>query len=105
MKINLDKKDIKDSKLFSGMYVNVQLPNSNQTTTQEKIMVPKSAIIHQGQLSGIYTVDDNQTALLRWVRLGNDNGNQVEILSGLTAGEQYVIESESRLLNGVKVEL
>lgn len=105
VKIALDKKDLKDIKLFSGMFVNVQLQNKNTSTSTEKILVNKSAIVQQGQLTGLFTLSDNQTAVLRWVRLGNTYGDQVEILSGLSLGESYITESESRIMNGSKIEL
>ncbi|MCP4123987.1 MAG: efflux RND transporter periplasmic adaptor subunit [Bacteroidetes bacterium] len=105
VKINLDKKDLTDVKLLSGMYVNVLVPSNGTAGQTGKITVNKDAIVTQGQLSGLYTVSDQQTAVLRWVRLGRTFGDQVEILSGLSAGEQYVVESEGRLLNGIKIEL
>jgi multidrug efflux pump subunit AcrA (membrane-fusion protein) len=42
--------------------------------------------------------------LLRWVRLGKDYGDRVEILSGLRNGETYVVNGGQRLLDGQPVE-
>ncbi|HZW78274.1 MAG TPA: efflux RND transporter periplasmic adaptor subunit [Flavobacteriaceae bacterium] len=91
--------------LFPGMYVNVVLtaihtsPESVSTT----ILIPTDAVIRQGQLSGIYVVTDNDTAILRWLRLGKTFGDQIEVLSGLISGEKYITSFEGRLLNGSKV--
>ncbi|MEZ5022159.1 MAG: efflux RND transporter periplasmic adaptor subunit [Chitinophagales bacterium] len=105
IKINLDAKTVKALNIFSGMYANVQINRKNKATETEKILVNKDAIVQQGQLSGIYTVSEDNKAFLRWVRLGDSYGDQVEVLSGLSQGEQYITESESRILNGIKVNV
>jgi multidrug efflux pump subunit AcrA (membrane-fusion protein) len=68
-------------------------------------MVPESALVKQGQLTGIYTIANGKTAILRWVRTGKTYGNQVEVLSGLSSDEQYVVSSEGKLYNGAKVSI
>ena len=55
VKINLDKTDEQYS---SGMFVNVQFPiekpkAKTETTKSDKILVPESALVTQGQLTGI----------------------------------------------------
>jgi len=44
------------------------------------------------------------TVLLRWVRTGKRYGDRVEILSGLSEGETYVVNGEQWLLDGQAVE-
>jgi len=90
-----------------GMYVNVQFPfkrsGSVNQDFQESVTVPKSALVENGQLTGIYTVSSSNTALLRWVKTGKVVGDQVEILSGLTAKEPYIVSANGKLFNGAKV--
>jgi RND family efflux transporter MFP subunit len=105
VKINLTQTD---KAILSGMFVNVQFPivNKTQTTTSiDKVLVPESALVKQGQLTGIYTVGNGNKAILRWLRIGKTFGNQVEVLSGLSADEQYIISAEGKLFNGAKVKL
>lgn len=107
VKINLDKTD---KNILSGMFVNVQFPierpkAKTETTKLDKVLVPESALVTQGQLTGIYTVDTNNVAILRWIRTGKTFGNQVEVLSGLTNDEKYVVSAEGKLYNGVKVSV
>jgi RND family efflux transporter MFP subunit len=90
--------------LFSGMYVNVNIPLKN-TSGVQSLSVPASAIIHKDQLSGLYTVSDNQTAQLRWLKVGKEYGNQVEILSGLNSDERFIIKSDSKLYSGALVSV
>ncbi|WP_223033370.1 efflux RND transporter periplasmic adaptor subunit [Hanstruepera marina] len=86
----------------SGMFATVQFPIDRKSTT-ELVLIPKSALVTNGQLSGVYTVSQTNTALLRWLRLGRDYGELIEVLSGLNASEQYIISAEGKLYNGVKV--
>lgn len=104
VKINLDKTD---SSVLSGMFVNVQFPVANaiQTKTNEKVLVPKSALVQQGQLTGIYTIGTGNIAILRWLRIGKNFGNQVEVLSGLSANEQYIVSADGKLYNGALVSV
>ena len=106
VKINLDKTN---ATVLSGMFVNVQFPIEKTTVKAEtdksdRVLVPESALVNQGQLTGIYTVNNN-VAILRWIRTGKSYGNQVEVLSGLTADEKYIVSAEGKLYNGVKVSI
>jgi RND family efflux transporter MFP subunit len=104
VKINLDKTD---RSVLSGMFVNVQFPieNKAETTANDKVLVPENALVKQGQLTGIYTIGNGNTAILRWLRTGKTFGNQVEVLSGLSINEQYIISAEGKLFNGAKVSV
>ena len=44
------------------------------------LLIPTSALVNKGELSGIYTVSQSNTAVLRWLRLGRTYGDKVEIL-------------------------
>jgi len=104
VKINLDKTD---SSVLSGMFVNVQFPvaNQKQTVATEMVLVPETALVKQGQLTGIYTIGTGNVAILRWLRIGKSFGNQVEVLSGLSANEQYIVSAEGKLYNGALVSV
>lgn len=104
VKINLDKVD---SSVLSGMFVNVQFPveNSNSVSDAAILLVPKSALVTQGQLTGVYTIGTGNIAILRWLRLGKTFGNEVEVLSGLSATENYIIYADGKLYNGALVSV
>ncbi len=101
VKVVLDKTD---ADILSGMYATVQFPIEKKTDVTT-VMVPKEALVKRGQLTGIYTVSQSNTALLRWLRLGRTFGDNVEVLSGLAADENYIIFSEGKLFNGAKVTI
>jgi RND family efflux transporter MFP subunit len=104
VKINLDKTD---NTVLSGMFVNVQFPVANKVLTakSEVLLVPESALVKQGQLTGVYTIGEGNIAILRWLRIGKNFGNQVEVLSGLSANEQYIVSAEGKLYNGALVSI
>ena len=99
VKINLEKTD---TSILSGMFTTIQFPVDKKNSS-ESILIPIEAIVKNGQLSGVYTLSESNTALLRWLRLGRSYGNQVEVLSGLSADESYIISANGKVFNGAKV--
>jgi RND family efflux transporter MFP subunit len=101
VKLDLDKID---PSILAGMFVNVQFP-VQRVSKSEQVLIPETALVYHGQLTGIYTVGSENTAILRWLRTGRKIGDRIEILSGLTSEEQYIISSEGKLYNGAKVSI
>jgi len=101
VKIDLDKTE---ANILSGMFTTVQFPVERKAETS-MVLIPTDAIVTNGQLSGVYTVSQSQTALLRWLRLGRTFGDQVEVLSGLNADEAYIVSAEGKLYNGAKISV
>jgi RND family efflux transporter MFP subunit len=101
VKIDLESTE---ANILSGMFVTVQFPVERKAQSS-MVLIPNEAIVTNGQLSGVYTVSQSNTALLRWLRLGRTFGNQVEVLSGLNADEAYIISAEGKLYNGAKVSI
>lgn len=101
VKIDLDKTE---ANILSGMFTTVQFPVERKATSS-MVLIPTEAIVTNGQLSGVYTVSQSNTALLRWLRLGRTFGDQVEVLSGLNADEAYIVSAEGKLFNGAKITI
>lgn len=99
VKVVMDKTD---SNILSGMYATVQFPVESSKDLSA-ILIPTDALVHKGELTGIYTVSESNTAILRWLRLGREYGENVEVLSGLSADEKYIVSAESKLTNGAKL--
>lgn len=96
--------DQTETNVLSGMFATVQFPLERKVKS-ELVLIPTEAIVTHGQLSGVYTVSQTNTAILRWLRLGRTFGDQVEVLSGLNSEEAYVLSSEGKLFNGAKVSI
>lgn len=101
VKISLEKTN---TEILSGMFASVQFPVEKKSTSK-MILLPKKAIITNGQLSGVYSVSQSNTAVLRWLRLGRTFGDEVEVLSGLNSSESYIVSAEGKLFNGVKITI
>jgi len=85
--------------LKSGMFGRLRLDKGISTT----LLLPKSALLERGELASLFVVGPDQTARLRWVRIGRTLEQGVEILSGVDAGER-VIADGSRGRDGVLVQ-
>ncbi|MGL4992549.1 MAG: efflux RND transporter periplasmic adaptor subunit [Bacteroidales bacterium] len=92
------------SQLYSGMYANVLIPTAIRGKENSNLMIPKGAIIDREGLNGVYVVSEDNKAMLRWVRIGKEYGDQIEILSGINPEDQVVVKSNGRLINGSKVK-
>ncbi|HEX7077348.1 MAG TPA: efflux RND transporter periplasmic adaptor subunit [Candidatus Eisenbacteria bacterium] len=66
------------------------------------VTVPGLAVVRRGALTGVYVVRDGRAAL-RWVRLGREVGDDVEVLAGLDLGES-VIANPAGVEDGRAVE-
>jgi RND family efflux transporter MFP subunit len=67
--------------------------------------IPSSAIVRQGQLTGLFLVTPENVARFRLIRTGRNLGdNMVEVLSGLPEGTRYVVDPTPELLDGSSVE-
>ena len=86
------------------MFATIAFPVERKAANHN-VLIPTTALITKGQLTGVYTISENNTAMLRWLRLGRTLGDQVEILSGLNADEKYITSSNGKLFNGAKVTI
>jgi HlyD family secretion protein len=82
--------------LISGMFGRIELPRG----TREVIMIPANALVRRGQLEGVYVVDADSQAALRWIKTGSARDNQLEVASGLTDGERIVTSHLQQLSDG-----
>lgn len=91
------KAEVKGHGLRTGQYARISLPIG----TRHAIAVPREAIISRGQLTGVYVVDEKGVAIYRLVRLGRTSeGNRVEVISGLTAGERIITSGAQQAFDG-----
>ncbi len=89
-----------DSQLRSGMFATLGILVDRKQNT---LLVPVDAVTNVNGQDSVYVVKDN-IAELRAVTVGLANDGQVEILSGVEAGETVVIAGQDNLTDGAKVE-
>ncbi len=89
--------------ILPGMFVNAAIVTAGTPVLTSSPFVSEAALIRKGQLTSIYALSEENTAILRLIRTGQTSGDQVEVLSGLSAGERYITQPESKLFNGAQV--
>jgi RND family efflux transporter MFP subunit len=89
------------SQLRAGMYGTAEFANGSR----QAIVIPRSAVVARGSLVCAYALDAQGIARLRYLTLGAAQGNLVEVLSGISPGEQLVDNPFDRELAGKRIEV
>lgn len=85
--------------LSPGQFARLLVP----VGTTDSLRVPASAVVQRGQLEIVFGVE-NRHALFHLVKTGQRIGDELEILSGLNAGDAVVVEGAAQLTDGQLVE-
>jgi RND family efflux transporter MFP subunit len=85
----------------AGMFARVGIVKQGEQT----LTVPTAAVFHRGPLDGVFVVDSDGRARLRWVRVGRVIADRIEVVSGLDEGETVVVHAGGRLRDGQKVAM
>jgi RND family efflux transporter MFP subunit len=88
------------SQMRAGMYGTAEFANG----TRQAILIPRTAVVSRGSLSCVYALDGHGIAQLRYITLGAAQGNLVEVLSGVSAGEKLVDLPSDREVAGKRIE-
>jgi RND family efflux transporter MFP subunit len=78
--------------LLPGMWVKAQFISG----TRQSILIPSSSVLVNNELTAVYR-DVNGKAILTQVRLGNKNGDDVEVLAGLQEGDKISLNAYQKL--------
>jgi hypothetical protein len=80
-----------------GMFARLWLPVpvSGSGASPAALSVSSASIVRRAEMTGLYVLDPNNKPVLRQVRLGRVDGNQVEVLSGLMPGERVVADPQA----------
>ncbi len=77
----------KTDHVYPGMFVKVEF----MIGQVRRLMVPAQAVAHRGEVRAVYVVDGTGKISMRQVRLGKKHEEQIEILAGLTEGENIAL--------------
>ena len=93
-------------RLRAGMVAEATIQSKE---TRSTLMVPASAVLHDGGVNGatiVYMLDgDGARVHSRRVVTGMARGDSLEIASGIAAGDQVVVAGQQRLRDGASVQL
>lgn len=83
------------SGVVPGQFARLWLPVANQhtdtTARKATVSVPAQAVVRRAEMTGVYVQSPDGPPRLRQVRLGRTTGEHIEVLSGLAAGEQVLL--------------
>lgn len=89
-----------------GRQVKVRFVGSTAQATTSRLVVPVTALLRRGELTGVYVVmakgEADQGFALRAVRTGATHGDGVEVLAGLKAGDHVALDPVRAGLSGAR---
>jgi RND family efflux transporter MFP subunit len=87
--------------LLPGMYANVDLRASR---TDASVIVPGDALVVRSDGPQVAVVGADQIVHFRKIQIVRDNGDYLEVSSGVRPGDQVVLHPNDSVREGVKVE-
>lgn len=97
-----------DPRILPDMGVKVSFlsekqPESASAPARPRLLAPKSAVRTDGNQTIVFVVHDDR-AERRAVKVGVTEGDQVEIVSGVNAGDRIVVDGVATLSDGARVK-
>jgi multidrug efflux pump subunit AcrA (membrane-fusion protein) len=92
----------RDARIKAGMFVEIRLVTEIR---RDVVKLQSDAVVRRFDTPYVFVVTDEGTVEQREVGLGISIGNQVEITSGVEAGERVVIQGQSLLDDGATVRV
>ena len=90
-----------ETPVYPGMFVSVRIVVD---TKANAVLVPKQAIVHEGDLKYVYRVDDNKARKLL-LNEGYVNTDYVEALSEFNEGDAVIVMGQNALKDGADVKV
>ena len=87
-------------KIIPGQLMTVKIIYNEE----KQLGVPESAVTIQGKTAFVYVINNN-LAEKRNIEVGKRNYGKVSVLSGISEGEEVVVEGVSKVRNNLKVKI
>lgn len=86
-----------DTSAAPGMFARAWLSNAGTRASagDARLFVPSQALVRRSEISAVYVIGKDGKPALRQVRPGRSVGSQVEILSGVAAGERVALDPQA----------
>ena len=88
--------------LKDGLFVNAWILVNQK---DDALLLPYEALVIRNNRTFVYTVDSDNKARLTPVKVGIEGLRQVEVISGLSEGDQIVTTGHHQLVNGTLVKV
>lgn len=99
-KVKIELKLAYNPKLMPGMNAHAEL----EIPTRQCLIVPKVAIVRRSGRDVVFT-EVKGKAYWNYVKLGLDNGQEVEILEGLKSGDRVIVSNNLQLDHDAPLEI
>ncbi|QEA14446.1 efflux RND transporter periplasmic adaptor subunit [Comamonas flocculans] len=78
-----------------GAFARLWFEGAGAAGNPTRLFVPAASVVRRAEMSGVYVRAGDGKPRLRQVRLGPAAGEQIEVLSGLSAGEQVATDPQA----------
>lgn len=89
--------------LLPGMYAEVRFPGAQSASGA--VLIPGDALVLSSNGPRVAVADSANRVHFRDVKVGTDYGNNVEIMSGLAAGDLVIMNPSDAVKDGVQVDI
>lgn len=86
--------------LVPGMFGRAQI----HIGAKKAPLIPRRAVVRRGGLDGVFVLDD-KTARFRWLRTGQELGDSIEVIAGLSGGETILSAANDAVRDGSVIEI
>lgn len=87
--------------LKAGTFANVKI---NTSGADKALFIPREALIGSTNDASVYLAENN-VARLRKITVKNTNGNYLQVLSGLTLGDEIIVTGQINLVDGKEINI
>lgn len=99
-KVTLQLKNV-SNKIKPGMFAKVLLETEKLIN---RILIPREALLVRDKRTLVFTVENNY-AKWKYVKIGKQNDQYIEILEGVEPGENVIVEGQYTLAHDAKVKV
>jgi hypothetical protein len=71
---------------------------------RQVLLLPKEAVLERGQLSGAYVISKEGLVSFRLIKTGRTLENMIEVISGLSPGEEIIVSGLHKVVEGGKIQ-
>ncbi len=85
-----------------GAFVTVDIERERHPAA---VLLPREAVVRELRSAHVFVASDDGTAVKRIVELGLEEGDLIEAIDGVSAGEQVIIAGQGGLKAGTKIKV
>ncbi|MFN8911162.1 MAG: efflux RND transporter periplasmic adaptor subunit [Alphaproteobacteria bacterium] len=91
-----------ENHLIPGQFVKLKLIGAYRPNS---IVIPKRSVINGIAGSAVFVINELNKATSKDVQVGDEIGDNIQILSGLKAGDKVIVDGSQKVQNGMEVTI